>query len=177
MTELRQRQRGLDPLPLAPLCSRMSYILRSWGCLNTRCAASFTSPEPNPSCPTCGCVRVNWIPGGGHIGGTAKAADKELQALVDIFKLPDINSAERGRGAKKIATQPVVDKKSGPIHQFAPGFATVVTPGAGPMCVPSAQNVNFKAKIGTGVALGPGRLGLPAVQSATSFDASHRPPR
>jgi hypothetical protein len=155
----------------------MSYILRSWSCLSPRCAAEFTSPEPAPACPTCGNVRVNWIPGGGHVGGTAKAADSELRALIDVFKLPDINSAERGRGAKKIASQPVVDQKSGPMHQFAPGFATVVQPGARAMCVPSQQKVDFKAKLGTGVALGPGKLGLPGVQAGTAIEASHRPPR
>jgi hypothetical protein len=170
--EVERRKRRQTPLSCA-----MSYILRSWSCLNPRCAAEFTASEACPACPQCGCVRVNWIPGGGHVGGTAKAADAELRALIDVFKLPDINSAERGRGAKKIAPQPVVDRHSGPMVNFGTGFSAPIAPGAGAMCVPSSQAVDFKVKAGIGRAHTAGKLGLPSVQSATSFDASHRPPR
>jgi hypothetical protein len=154
----------------------MTEAIRSWQCLNARCNAAFTAWEMNPACTKCGCVRVNWIPGGGHIGGTAKAADAELRALIDIYKLPDINSAERGRGAKKIATPPQVDQRSGPAMQFAPGFSAVAHPSQA-VCVPSTSRVNFKTRLGTGAALGSGKLGLPSVQSGTAIEASHRPAR
>lgn len=155
----------------------MSYILRSWGCLNPRCESEFTSGEPAPSCPHCGNVRVNWIPGGGHIGSHAKAADKDLQALIDVFKLPDINSAERGRGAKKVATQPAVDPKAAPQMNFGMGFSAPIVPGAPAMCVPSTQAVDFKVKAGLNRQMGPGKLGLPGVQSATAIEASHKATR
>ncbi len=151
-------------------------VIRSWICGNARCGATFDSWEANPACSSCGCVRVNWKPGGGHIGGTAKAADKELRALADMFAMPDMNSAQRDRGAKKVAPQPVADH-SGPMMQFGPGFAAPIPRGATAMCVPSSQHVDFKVKASAGVALGAGKLGLPSVQSGTAIEATHRPPR
>ena len=62
----------------------MSGIIRSWQCLNARCKRRFEAWEPNPACPSCKCVRVDWVPGGGHIAGTAKAADAELRALLEL---------------------------------------------------------------------------------------------
>lgn len=166
----------LDGIAVATLFCAMSYILRSWKCLNPRCAAEFTSGDANPACSTCGCVRVQWIPGGGHVGGTAKAADAELRALADIYRMPDINSAVRGERAKPAVRQPHVDPRSAPPIQFAPGFAAVAHPSQA-VCVPSVHNVNFKTRLGTGVAMGPGKLGLPSVQSGTAIEARHRPTR
>lgn len=152
----------------------MAEIIRSWLCLNARCNAQFTAWEPNPACSTCGCVRVQWVPGGGHVAGTAKGADAELRALADAFRMPDINSAVRGERAKPTVSQPYVDQKGAPAHQFAPGFAAVAHPERA-VCVPSSQNVNFKTKLGVGNALGAGKLGLPSVQSGTTFEGRHSP--
>jgi hypothetical protein len=150
----------------------MTEAIRSWRCLNGRCDHAFTAWEPNPSCPKCGCVRVNWIPGGGHCGGTAKAADAELRALVDIFKLPDINSAQRDRAAKKVATQPTA--VGGPLMSFGPGFVAHAHPSQA-VCVPTANKVNYKARLGTGQPLGPGKMGMPGIAVGTSIEAAHRP--
>lgn len=157
-------------------------VIRTFQCLNKRCVRQFDAWESNPACPACGCVRVQWVPGGGHIAGVAKAADAELRALADIFKLPDINSAERGRGAKRIVTQNPVDPKSAPPMQFGPGFAAVVDPNrartsenpSGAQCVPSAAHVDFRAKVPMGTALSHSRS-VPGVHTATVIDASHRP--
>jgi hypothetical protein len=159
----------------------MTGIIRSWICENRMCAAWFDSYNPNPECPKCKCVRVSWRPNGGHIGGAAKGADKELRALADIFRMGDINSAEAGRGAKKVSLPPP-PPNSGPAMNFG-GFAAVVDPGSsrtsenpsGAQCVPTANNFNVKTRAGVGQALGPGALGLPSVRTNTIVEATHKP--
>jgi hypothetical protein len=158
----------------------MSGVIRSWQCLNGRCSREFTSWESNPSCPACQGLRVQWIPGGGHVAGTAKACDAELRNLVDVFKMTDINSAQRGERAKPKLPQPVNPGRSQPNMQFGPGFTSpIIRDGNGrpvATCLPSTSNVNFKARVGTGVAL-PHSRSVPGVHAATAIEASHRPPR
>jgi hypothetical protein len=149
------------------------YILRSWQCLNKRCGHAFESGERYPECPRCKCVRVDWIPGGGHTAGSAPALDRTLRDLVSSFGLTDINSAERGRQAKKLQPQPM---SSGAQMTFAPGFAAPVTPHA--VCVP-APNVSFKVKtkVGDRGALAPSP-NLPyseATSSNTRIEGRHKP--
>jgi hypothetical protein len=158
----------------------MTGIIRSWQCLNGRCLEIFDSWESNPACPDCQCLRVQWIPGGGHVAGTAKAADVELRKLVDTFKMSDVNSAQRGeRAMPKLPAQPVAGRDQ-PNMQFAPGFtAPIVRDSSGRVvatCQPSTSHVNFKAKVGTGVPLAHSRS-VPGVHAATAIEASHRPPR
>lgn len=152
----------------------MSGIIRSWQCLNARCAKDFTSWEPNPECPACKCVRVEWIPGGGHVAGTARAADAELRTLADNFGLTNINSARRDERSKPIAAPSNVAQNRQSAMQFAPGFAAVPDMSRA-ACVPSLANVNYKVKAGAGMPLGPGKLGLSSIQSATSVEARHKP--
>ena len=157
----------------------MAEILRSWQCLNARCGAQFDAWVDYPSCSKCGGVRVQWIPGGGHVAGTARAADAELRTLADNFGLSDLNSAQRGQRAKpKLPSSPPIER--GPSVPFAPGFSSPIvrdqkgTPVA--TCLPSTSNVNFKARVGTGSALAHSRT-VPGVHAATHIEASHRPPR
>ena len=158
----------------------MSGVIRSWSCLSQRCGNEFTSWESNPTCPSCGCVKVGWIPGGGHIAGTAKAADAELRNLVDVFKMTDVNSAQRGERAMPKLPQPVNPGRNAPNMQFGPGFTSpIVRDAAGrpvATCLPSTTNVNFKARVGTGTAL-PHSRSVPGVHANTVIDSSHRPPR
>lgn len=153
----------------------MTGIIRSWNCGNKRCAEVFDSWESNPACPACGCVRVSWHPGGGHIAGTAKSCDADLRALADCFRLTDMNSGEEGRGAKKIRLPDAPAPNSGPVHTFAPGFSAAVNPQAGATCVPTTSQVDFKVKTGTGNKFGPGALGLPGVRANTAVEAVHKP--
>lgn len=147
----------------------MTGILRSWICENARCAAWFDSYEPNPACPSCKCVRVSWRPNGGHIGSHAKSADSELRALVDVFKLGDINSAEAGRAAKKVSLPPAAPA-SGPVHTFAGGFSAAVDPTRGAQCVPAANKVDFKVKASPGSRLS-ANASFPDMASHTSVEA------
>lgn len=153
----------------------MSQIIRTWGCQNLRCEKVFDSWEPNPSCPICKGVRVGWVPGGGHImGGATKTGDAELRALVDVFKLGDINSAEAGRAAKKVSL-PAPSRPSGPVHTFAGGFSAAVDPTVGAQCVPTANRVDFKVKATPGSQLSPNSgFSKMSVRANTAVEASHK---
>src|SRR5438445_1145852 len=150
-------------------------IIRTWICENSRCRETFDSWEPNPECPKVHCVRVSWCPAGGHIGGAGKSADCELRKLADMFSMDNMNSAERGRAAKKVSLPPAPAANPGNVHTFAGGFAAAINPAAGAQCVPAANNVDFKAKVGIGNKLGPGALGLPGMRSNTAVEATHKP--
>jgi hypothetical protein len=149
-------------------------VIRTWGCLN--CSREFDSWEAAPSCPDCECVRVNWVPGGGHIAGVSRSGDAEFKALADIFKLDDLHSAKVGEAAKKINDpQPkYANSVFGTPHDFG-GFVANINPNAGAQCLPVANRINFKATAEVGRSFGGGQLGLPTVQSATTIDSSHRP--
>ena len=153
----------------------MAGILRTWFCQNSRCASpQFEAWDANPSCPACRCVRVAWVPGGGHIRGEkTKGAEKELRALVDIFKMTDMNSAQEGRGAKKV-NLPSSPAAAGPVQTFAPGFSAPVQRGAGAACMPTSDHVQFKVKAGPGTKLQPNGT-FPSVRSGTAFEGAHKP--
>jgi hypothetical protein len=147
----------------------MSYVLRYWRCLNRRCGRQFETGEPNPECPHCHGVRVDWVPGGGHIAGTAKGADNELRKLADVFRMNDIASSRRGEASKRVTAQPAA---FGPVHTFAPGFSAAVNPQAA-TCTPSTSGVDFKVKAGIGRQL-PANASYPSMRSNTAIEASHK---
>lgn len=150
----------------------MAEIIRTWGCQNLRCEKVFDSWEANPVCPVCKCVRVAWVPGGGHIAGAARSADAELRHLADIFRMGDMNSAEEGRAAKKVNLPPP-PAPSGPVHTFAPGFTASVNPTVGAQCVPTANKVDFKVKASPGSRLAP-NASYPGLSSNTAIEAVHK---
>ena len=82
----------------------MNGVLRSWCCLNARCKAQFDAWDPNPECPQCGCVRVSWIPGGGHVA-SMRGIDAQVRQLASSYGMKDINSASPSRLAPS-PTQP-----------------------------------------------------------------------
>ena len=149
-------------------------VIRTWVCLN--CSQEFDSWESNPACPSCECVRVSWVPGGGHIAGVSRSGDAEFRALADVFRLDDLHSAKAGEAAKKIENpQPAyANGVFGTPHDFG-GFVANIDPNAGSQCLPAANKINFKTKAEIGRALGGGQLGAPSVQSATGIDHSYRP--
>lgn len=115
---------------------------------------------------------MGWIPGGGHVAGTAKAADAELRALADHFRLDNMNSASRDRGAKIIKAP--APASSGPVHTFKGGFSAAINPSAGAQCVPTSNKIDYKVKAEPGNRLGPGALGMPGMRSHTAVEASHK---
>jgi hypothetical protein len=153
--------------------STMNGIIRTWRCLNARCGGVFNSWEPNPSCPSCQCVRVDWQPAGGHVGGSAKGADSELRALADIFKMGDLNSAEEGRAAKKVSLPPAPARNGAPAHTFRGGFSAVVNPEMGAQCVPTSNKVDFKVGAKLGERLAHSRT-IPGIRSNTAVEAAYK---
>jgi hypothetical protein len=149
-------------------------VIRTWGCLN--CGREFDSWEANPACPACECLRVTWVPGGGHIAGVSRSGDAEFKALADVFRLDDLKSARRDEAAKIVREQqpPYANSVFGTPHDFG-GFVANINPNVGSQCVPVANKINFKAKAEVGRALGGGQLGMPSVQSNTTIDSSYRP--
>jgi hypothetical protein len=156
-----------------------AMIIRSWICDNSRCGQWFDSYEPNPACPKCGCVRVSWRPAGGHIGGQAKGAEKELRALADIFKMTDMNSAQEGQAAKKVNLPAPSTSDVQPMN-FG-GFAAAVDPSramrsenpSGAQCVPTVNRFNVKAAAGIGHAL-PANSAYPGIRSNTRIEGVHK---
>ena len=147
-------------------------VKRTWLCLNARCNHQFDAWEANPECPTCKCVRVQWVPGGGHMIGTAKHGDAEFRALADCFNMPDLHSAARGEAAKKPHI-PAPPGRDAPVMTFAPGFSAAVNPSIA-QCVPTSNKVNFKTSVGMGQRLAPSK-NFPGIQTGTAIEGTHRP--
>jgi hypothetical protein len=150
----------------------MTGIIRTWRCLNSRCGVSFDAWEPNPSCPTCKCVRVAWQPAGGNVGAAAKGADAELRALADIFRMDNMNSAERGRAAKQVNLPPAT-ASDGKVHTFNGGFSAAIDPTRGAQCVPTANKFDVKVKATPGNALAP-NAAYPHIRSNTAIEGVHK---
>jgi hypothetical protein len=148
-------------------------VLRSWICDNSRCGAGFDAWEANPECPKCRCVRVSWRPAGGRIGNGAKSADNELRILADVFRMNDMNSADRGRGAKKVNLPPAPAPSGGNVHTFQGGFTAAIDPARGAQCVPTANKIDYKIKAGTDNRLTPNKA-YPGLNANTVVEATHK---
>lgn len=118
----------------------MAFILRSWQCLNRRCKSIFDHGDPNPACPKCGNVRVQWVPGGGHIAKVAPGMDRTLRGLANRFGLTDMGQrggTHAGEAAKPDRPTPRPVDPSTPMYRPAPGFE--VPWSAGPTAAFSSQ--------------------------------------
>ena len=118
-------------------------LSRNWQCMNGRCRSVFHSYDHgNPPCPRCGCVRVTWIPGGGHVSNV-KGPDATLRSLANSYAMGDINSASPSRLNRSMPKHnPVV--ADGPVLNFAPGFAAPFNTAGRATCEPSRERVDFK---------------------------------
>ena len=128
-------------------------ISRDWHCQNDRCGHAFHSFDPaNPPCPQCGCFRVSWVPGGGHIMGLAPRVDARLRAIADQHGFTNLNSASPSRlnrSAPRVEQKPISTEMG--IRNFGPGFAAPVS-AHGAICVPSSSPVDIRGKVQIGVA-------------------------
>lgn len=126
-------------------------ISRDWHCLNPQCGHEYHSFEKaNPPCPACGCLRVDWIPGGGHTGGMARRVDARLRDIADQHGFTNLNSASPSRlnrAAPRIETPPISPELG--VKHFAPGFSAPIS-AHGPICVPSVAPLNLRGKVSVG---------------------------
>ena len=128
----------------------MTMISRNWNCLNPRCGKPFHSYEKgNPPCPACGCVRVGWIPGGGHVGTKAARVDATARSLADTYKLTNINTASPSRLNRSKPPVPQPPVEPGPPVMFAPGFSAPVS-RMGATCSPSSSLIRATGKVRAG---------------------------
>ena len=91
-----------------------------------------------------------------------------------MFKMNDMNSAEAGRGAKKVSLPEAPRPTGGNTHTFAGNFTAAIDPARGAQCVPTANKINYKVKAGTNTQLGGGAFGLPNVRANTVVEATHK---
>lgn len=152
----------------------MNLISRNWTCKNPRCGKGFHSyNQANPPCPACGCVKVSWVPGGGHIGTTGRI-DATAKALAANAGMTDINTASPSRlnrAMPRVAQPPV---EEGPAVNFAPGFSAPVS-RIGATCSPSTSLVKAtgNVRIGDAATPMPRSQSFPTTQSATRVVARH----
>ena len=152
-------------------------ISRDWRCLNGACGHVYHSfDKANPPCPECGCVRVDWVPGGGHVMEMAPRMDARLRSIADQHGMTNLNSpspSRLNRAAPRLDVPPV-SPHLGTVH-FAPGFSAPVSEH-GPICVPSSSHVNLRGKVAIGVARDPSSS-IPGPSANAIVEARHRPDR
>lgn len=72
----------------------------TWECLNDECAKVFSTLDRNPSCPSCGNVRVvPAVPGFAIQSPGTKAADRTLRQVASNYNLTNLRSARAGEAA------------------------------------------------------------------------------
>lgn len=137
-------------------------ISRDFRCSNPECMQEFHTFEKVPECPYCHCVRVDWIPGGGHTAKVAPRADKTQRFFADAYGMSDMNSPSPSRLNR---TMPAVPQKpfdmfnGMPIH-FAPGFSSPISSQPGGTCTVSSSPIDMRGRIPVG-SVTQGRDGSP----------------
>lgn len=123
-------------------------ISRDWMCLNPRCRSTFHSFEKaNPPCPKCGCMRVDWVPGGGHIMAMAPRVDKRLRAISDQHGGMNLNSpspSRVNRAAPRLETPPLSPELG--VKHWGMGITSQFS-RHGPVCVEASNPVNLHGKV------------------------------
>ena len=97
-------------------------VLRTWLCLNKNCNAEVESDVPNPECAVCECVRVQWIPGGGHISGKSRGIDKTLRDVADRFGLTNLGQHGGTHAGERAEPNRVTPPPSERMYSPMPGF-------------------------------------------------------
>lgn len=146
-------------------------------CLNPKCGKIFHSFEKgNPECPHCRCVKVSWVPGGGHIGKAAPGIDKTLKTLAADYGLSNLNSVSPSRQpqAKVMPAAPAAGSFG--VKHWAPGFSSDVYPGS--HCQSSSTPVNLRGLQPVGrVMPRSGSIATPGLRDGlmTRVEGRHRP--
>jgi hypothetical protein len=151
-------------------------ISRDWRCLNAKCGDIFHSfDQANPPCPTCGCMRVDWVPGGGHIGGMSRRVDGVLRDIADQHGLTNLNSPSPSRlnRAMPAMPQPSISPELGHIH-FGNGLSAPVSRD-GPICVQSATGI--RGSVTVGVPRTNRSKSIPGPSAISTTEYRHRPSR
>ena len=146
-------------------------LSRTWRCLNPQCGKAFHSYERgNPPCDHCGCVKVAWIPGGGHIGKVSPGYDRTLKSLARDYGMTNINSPSASRLNRSM---PKFDapRADMPAMHFAPGFSVPYSTN-GATCQESQTANQVSGKVLVGRAL-PASHTVPGPQAFTQVAGRH----
>lgn len=152
-------------------------ISRDWHCLNEKCGGAFHSfDRANPPCPKCGCVRVSWVPGGGHIMGMAPRMDKRLRMIAEQQGMSDLNSVSPSRSMRAApkAPTPPLSPELGTKH-WGMGITSQFS-AHGPVCVESANPIRLRGQVGVGpnaLPRGPNNA-FPGPSANHIIEGSHR---
>ncbi len=151
-------------------------ILRTWRCLNRRCGKDFESYErANPDCSHCGCARVQWIPGGGHIGTRAAAVDATVRSLAEGYGMANVATPSHSR-LNRAMPKFEVRQPDMPVKHFAPGFSAPVS-SQGPTCQESEASVSLRGQTSINRQLQPNAR-WPSPMANTEIHGRHTgPPR
>lgn len=125
-------------------------ISRDWMCENPKCGLEFHSFDRIPVCPECGCVRLKWIPGGGHIGSEkTRRSDATLRGFADQYGVKNWSSPSPSRNNRAMEKyeQPPFDYNAQPVR-FGPFSSPVSSYGA--TCTTSTSPVNIGGKVSIG---------------------------
>jgi hypothetical protein len=152
-------------------------ISRDWRCLNPECGNEFHSmDDANPPCPECGCVRVDWIPGGGHLMKRAPSLDRTIRGIADQHGLTNLNSPSHSRlnRAMPKAYAPPINPEAG-LMSFGPGFSAPISL-QGPVCVPTATPAQVRGSVQIGQRRS-ASTSVPGPSANAIVEARHRPDR
>jgi hypothetical protein len=126
-------------------------ISRDWQCLNQKCGQIFHSFErANPPCPTCGCVRVDWVPGGGHTMSVAPRMDARLRAISDQhggMNLQSVSHSRSTRAAPRLDPPPLSPELG--VKHWGMGITSEFS-RHGPVCVEASNPVQISGKVAVG---------------------------
>jgi hypothetical protein len=124
-------------------------ISRDWHCQH--CNTVFHSFErTNPPCPECGCVRVDWVPGGGHIMAVAPQMDKTLRTIAEQQGMTNLNSpspSRSNRAAPRLEVPPLSPELG--VKHWGMGITSQFS-RHGPVCVEAANPVNLRGSVAVG---------------------------
>jgi predicted nucleic acid-binding Zn-ribbon protein len=137
-------------------------ISRDWQCM--ACGHTFHSYDGNPACPKCGCVRVQWVPGGGHVRKHA-GVDATVRSLAESYGMSDINTPSPSR-LNRAMPKYDAPKADGPTLNFAPGFAAPFHTGGRATCEPSQTRVDFKVRTAPEAAIPQAQHNYPGLGSS-----------
>jgi hypothetical protein len=146
-------------------------LSRDWKCLARSCGKIFHSFEKgNPPCTYCGCVKVAWVPGGGHVAKVAPNADATLKSLAADYGLTNLNSGSHSRLNRAM---PKYEQRRAdmPVKHFAPGFSAPVS-SLGATCQESEARVDVHGKVATNRSL-PASRSVPGPQVMTDIAGRH----
>ena len=156
----------------------MNLISRDFICLNRACAHQFHSYDRDGvECPRCGCVRVNWIPGGGHIGTTGNV-DRTVRQLADSYGMTNVNTPSPSR-LNRAMPKHYMPPADGPVVNFG-GFSMPTNSRFQPTSGWANSNMTAKQSVPVGQAFTPAAsypnisasgLGLPGTRFPKGYSS------